>query len=68
MRIPRQYRDLYRAATADGWSVEPTNNGHLRWTHPAASRPVFSASSPSDHRAVLNVRARLRRAMRGGAA
>lgn len=66
MKIPRQYKQLADAAQAAGWRIEPTNGGHLRWTHPAADRPVFSAASPSDWRAVKNVRARLRRALPGG--
>lgn len=58
-------RDALRAARADGWSVEPTGGGHLRLTHPIGGL-VFAPATPSCPRAVPNMRAQLRRALRRG--
>lgn len=59
-------RDLAReleAARRRGWSVEPTRSGHLKLQHPDGAL-VFSGSTPSCPRAVLNLRAHLRRVER----
>jgi len=61
--VSRAARDLIRRAAAAGWSVAPTRGGHLRFTHPEASVPVFTASTPSDHRALANALATMRRAL-----
>lgn len=61
----RKVRELVEWATDNGWTVEKTNGGHLRYTHPDVKMPVFGAHSPSDHRSVRNMRARLKRALRG---
>lgn len=61
----RQAKDLIRWAEAHGWSVSKTNGGHLRYTHPDVDTPVFGATSPSDWRAIRNMKARMKRAMRG---
>lgn len=46
-----------------GWTVERTRGGHLAWTSPDKNvRPIYSASTPSDRRALNNLRAALRRA------
>jgi predicted RNA binding protein YcfA (HicA-like mRNA interferase family) len=44
-----------------GWSVEKTNGGHLRFKGPKGEL-VFSGSTPSDWRAIANLKAQLRRA------
>jgi hypothetical protein len=54
-------RQLRSLASAYGWSLEHTRGGHLKLTHPAAAVPIFTASTPSDRRALRNVRAELRR-------
>jgi predicted RNA binding protein YcfA (HicA-like mRNA interferase family) len=60
-------RELLRAAEARGWRVELTRRGaHVRLTHPAGGI-VFAASTPSDCRALANLRAQLRRAEKGAA-
>jgi len=55
-------QQLIRRAVHQGWSVEQRRGGHLCWRSPGRGVQVFSASSPSDWRANLNLRASLRRA------
>lgn len=47
-----------------GWTWSITNGGHVRWTH-ASGAIVFAAYSPSDHRAVRNLKSQLRRMTKG---
>ncbi len=54
-------RDLER----NGFSTTLTRGGHIRISHPLMAGPVFAASTPSDHRAIHNLRALIRRKMRG---
>jgi predicted RNA binding protein YcfA (HicA-like mRNA interferase family) len=57
-----EYRlDLERS----GFSTTLTRGGHVRISHPLMNGPVFAASTPSDHRAIRNVRALIRRKMHG---
>lgn len=51
---------MVKAAVAQGWTVELTKGGHVRFTAPSGAF-VFTGSSPgaSSHR---NLRAQLRRA------
>jgi predicted RNA binding protein YcfA (HicA-like mRNA interferase family) len=57
-------RDLLREAKRDGWSVTRTGGDHLRLEHPEARGPVFTGSTPSDHRAIRHTRAEMRRQLR----
>ncbi len=53
---------LIRAARNQGWQVERTDGGHLRFRPPdATGPPIITPSTPSDWRGLLNLRARLRR-------
>lgn len=54
------YHGLWKQAVQRGWTVELTANNHLRWTAPSG-RSTFSAFTPSSHRAVKNLRTKLRR-------
>jgi predicted RNA binding protein YcfA (HicA-like mRNA interferase family) len=63
--VKRDLHALVRQAESEGWLVERTNGGHLRLTHPNGA-VVFCAWSPSDSRAVKNVRALLRRKAQEG--
>jgi predicted RNA binding protein YcfA (HicA-like mRNA interferase family) len=56
-------RELQRLAERNGWIVRRTNGGHLRLTHPQATTPVFASSTPSDHRALANALAQMRRVL-----
>lgn len=60
----RDLRAILVEAEQRGWGVEQTRKGHLKLTHPTGA-VVFAASSPSDHRAIKNMEARLRRVERG---
>jgi hypothetical protein len=57
----KDLRRLAAEAQRQGWSVEKTGGGHLKWVAPSGAR-VYTASTPSDPRAFANVRAMLRRA------
>jgi len=45
------------------WRPSRTNGGHVKLVGPGG-RVIFTASTSSDHRALLNLRAHLRRAER----
>jgi hypothetical protein len=51
---------LIKKATKQGWQIDPTKSGHLRWTSPDG-RFFHSASSPSDFRAIKYIRQYLRK-------
>ena len=58
----KDVRELARIAAAQGWRVERTGKHHLRWVPPDRGRRViYSGSTPSDYRAIRNIRAMLRR-------
>ncbi len=53
---------LIREKEAAGWMVTPTKSGHLEWRAPNSGNTVISGSTPSDHRALENLKSRLRAA------
>jgi hypothetical protein len=54
---------LARAARRQGWEVRRTRRGHVLFVSPDRTVPlIYGSGTPSDHRSVLNLRARLRRA------
>lgn len=57
-------RDLVREAEGMGFVAEKTSGGHIKFTHPRFPDPIFTSSTPSDHRSVQNARSYLRRAVR----
>lgn len=59
-------RHVNRIAAQHGCTVEPTRNGHLRIRH-MNGRFTTVSGTPSDKRALLNVRADIRRLVRGAA-
>ena len=56
-------KQVLRQAQAHGWRVQPTRGGHWRLRHPGGGI-VVTSSTPSDHRALANFKAQLRRAER----
>lgn len=54
---------LIEFALREGWEVTRTAGGHLRFFK-AGLAPIFTSSTPSDHRSASNAHARLRRAQR----
>lgn len=60
MRVPKVYQDLFDIAVSQGWRVEQRRNTHLSWISPTGAK-VFSSFTPSDNRAVQNLKRDLRR-------
>lgn len=48
---------------AEGFTVQKTNGNHWRFTHPQMEGTVFHSSTPSDHRALDNLKSEIRRKM-----
>lgn len=62
MSLKKDLHQLIKQAEAVGFRVTHTANGHYRWDSPLPEcGPTFSPSTPSDKRALLNLRAHLRR-------
>jgi predicted RNA binding protein YcfA (HicA-like mRNA interferase family) len=58
---------LLRTLKQEGWRVTPLRKGHTRLVHPKAARVVFASKTPSDVRALHNIRAVCRRVLKEGA-
>jgi predicted RNA binding protein YcfA (HicA-like mRNA interferase family) len=56
----KDLRQLISSATKQGWVVSRTNGSHLKWK-PPRGKFVISAYSPSDPRAIKNIRKELER-------
>lgn len=52
---------IIKIALDAGWRVEQTKGGHFKWIAPNGIDFVFSSSTPSDHRALENLKHDLRR-------
>lgn len=53
---------LARLAEEQGWDVSLTGGGHYKFLSPDPSvPPIYTSSTPSDYRSLLNFKARLRR-------
>lgn len=50
---------LIKEAECQGWQVHATRKGHYKWISPLG-RFFFSSSTPSDHRALDNLKRDLR--------
>ncbi len=59
----KRLRELVEFARREGWRVQRTPGGHLKFTKPGCAA-VYASSTASDHRASLNMRSQLRRAAR----
>jgi predicted RNA binding protein YcfA (HicA-like mRNA interferase family) len=60
----KQMTEVCRRLQREGFSVSRTRKGHLRFSSPDLISPVFAPSTPSDHRAVTNLIATLKRLRR----
>lgn len=58
--LPKDLKVLARRAEEQGWDLRQTGGGHLKWIAPSGAF-VFTASTPSDHRAYKNILSSLRR-------
>ena len=61
MKIANCYKQLYRKAIEQGWTVTVTGGGHLCWRSPSG-RKVFSSKSPRSD----DIRAHRRQLQRAG--
>lgn len=59
----KQLLPLVEYALREGWTVNRTPGGHLRFIKPGLP-PIYTSSTVSDHRAGRNAQAMLRRAQR----
>jgi predicted RNA binding protein YcfA (HicA-like mRNA interferase family) len=59
MHDRKSWVELISQAETQGWRVERTKGGHLRWVAPNG-KVVFSAYSASDPRSLLNHKRQLR--------
>jgi len=58
--MKKDMQRLVKAAENAGWMVSRTKKNHLKFKAPTGAT-VIAASTPSDHRSVMNTRAELRR-------
>lgn len=61
MSLSREVQVIAREYRKQGWRVTHTRR-HLRFSPPGGGPFVIVACTPSDHRALKNIRARLKRA------
>lgn len=57
-----EWREAARKALDQGWVIEFTSGGHIKWSPPNGRTPVISSNTPGDHRSVKNTLAELARA------
>jgi hypothetical protein len=60
MASTKELKPLIKQAEKQGWTVERTRAGKLKWISPAGGIPYFSSFTPSDRKAVHNIAAALR--------
>ena len=59
----KEFRKIIKKVEQQGWEVEHTRKGHIKFRPPNPEFGIIIASgTPSDHRALKNLVARLRRA------
>lgn len=64
MSASNQMKEARRQLERHGFTATKTRGGHWRFEHPGVGGPVFAPATPSDHRALKNLQALLRRKMR----
>lgn len=57
-------RELKQEAENYGFSISYTKSRHIRLTHPAVPTSIFASGTPSDHRVLVNVVAKMKRMLR----
>jgi len=58
----KDIRQLVKRAKRDGWDVAETRRGHVSFRSPDGAYTYVTSGTPSDQRALNNLRAGLRRA------
>lgn len=61
MASTKELKPLIKQAEKQGWTVERTRAGKLKWVSPTGGIPYFSSVTPSDRRAIHNIAADLRK-------
>jgi predicted RNA binding protein YcfA (HicA-like mRNA interferase family) len=59
--VKKELKEIVKSAENQGWRVERTKKGHLKFLAPDHENIVVAAGTPSDHRALTNLVSRLRR-------
>lgn len=59
MGTSKELSVLIKQAREQGWKVASTNGGHYKWLSPLGGF-FFTAATPSDHRALKNIKRDLR--------
>lgn len=57
----KELKEIVKAAEQQGWRVKTTKKGHQMFFAPDGVNKVTAAGTPSDHRAIDNLLAELRR-------
>lgn len=56
----KETKEIIKAAERQGWRVEQLKSGHWRFYAPDGKNIVHASGTPSDHKALDNLVARLR--------
>lgn len=59
--VKKDLKKIVQAAEKQGWRVKMTKNGHWSFYAPDGENIVHAGGTPSDHRALDNLVAQLRR-------
>lgn len=60
----REMRELAETALDDGWTIEQTQGGRLKWIVPGGGESFFTGVTCKDHRAVKNIERDMRLTLR----
>lgn len=60
----KDLKQIREEAERNGWAVAPTSGGHLKWKAPSG-KVMFTAATPSDCRAIKNIKAWIRKIEQG---
>jgi predicted RNA binding protein YcfA (HicA-like mRNA interferase family) len=61
MAAKKELKDIVKTAEMQGWRVENTKKGHLTFFAPDGINMLTTGGTPSEHRAIANLLASLRR-------
>jgi predicted RNA binding protein YcfA (HicA-like mRNA interferase family) len=61
MSVKKELKEIVKSAEKQGWRVKKTKKGHLMFYAPDGINKLTTGSTPSEHRAINNLLASLRR-------
>lgn len=61
---PKDRREFIRGLIRKGWDARPTNGGHVRLTAPGSNAPIFTSTTSSDTRSLLNLKQTIRNVLK----